>query len=55
MLTTSEIKRISTLETKKQARLNMCRVGGVGQPRKERFGAFYGTVHSRDRCVQFAE
>jgi hypothetical protein len=39
MLTNPEIKRISNLETSKQARLSMCRVGGVGQPRRERFGA----------------
>jgi hypothetical protein len=49
MLTESEIKRISTLETKKQARLSMCGVGGVGQPRVVGFGAACRTVHSRER------
>jgi hypothetical protein len=48
MLTTSEIKRISNLETKKQARLSMCEVGGIGQPRTERFGAACRTVHSQN-------
>jgi hypothetical protein len=49
MLTTSEIKRSINLETKKQSRLSMCGVGGVGQPRQEEFGAFCSTVHSRKR------
>jgi hypothetical protein len=49
MLTKSEFRRISNLETKKQARLSMCEVGGVGQPRRERFGAACRTVHSRNR------
>jgi hypothetical protein len=43
MLTNPEIKRISNLETKKQARLNLCGIGGIGQPRRERFGAAYRT------------
>jgi hypothetical protein len=49
MLTTSEIKRNSNLETKKQARLNLCEVGGIGQPRRAGFGAVCRTVHSRKR------
>ena len=49
MLTNPEMKRISNLETKNQARLSRCEVGGVGQPRTERFGAACRTVHSRER------
>jgi hypothetical protein len=48
MLTESEIRRISKLETKKQARLSEVKVGGVGQPRGAGFGAFYSTVHSQN-------
>jgi|AVFP01.1.fsa_nt_gi hypothetical protein len=49
MLTKPEIKRISNLETNYEARLSMCEVGGVGQPRGAGFGAAYRTVHSRKR------
>jgi hypothetical protein len=48
MLTESEIRRISNLETKKQARLSEVKVGGVGQPRGAGFGAFCSTVHSQN-------
>jgi hypothetical protein len=40
MLTESEIRRISKLETKKQARLSEVKVGGVGQPRGAGFWCF---------------
>jgi hypothetical protein len=49
MLTTPEITRISNIETNYEARLHMCRVGGVGQPRGSGFGAAIRTVHSRER------
>jgi hypothetical protein len=52
MLTNPEMKRISNLEPRKQARLSMCRVGGVGQPRRAGYGAACRTVHSRKRCKQ---